>query len=222
MTRYPGAERGVGGRPVGAVSGRRGCDASRNPHKGVDFMSSTSADGDGRRAAETEEVDVSLTAAVLVGAVGAVEERVGDRDVRLARPRDAEVVEVVQPHPGQRDLRGVVEIDADPRGGAPVRAGLVLDNPSRAVSAIRCCDGQARRRPTHGAAAGAARVARDGESATRPRRVEDDPVARASRARSGADRSEREAGGDQAHNNMQPYLTLNFCLALPGVYPPRT
>ena len=30
------------------------------------------------------------------------------------------------------------------------------------------------------------------------------------------------AGGDQSHNNMQPYLTLNFCIALQGVYPPRT
>lgn len=30
------------------------------------------------------------------------------------------------------------------------------------------------------------------------------------------------AGGDQPHNNMSPYLTLNFCIALQGVYPPRT
>src|SRR6476660_3833129 len=30
------------------------------------------------------------------------------------------------------------------------------------------------------------------------------------------------AGGDLPHNNMQPYLTLNFCIALQGVYPPRT
>jgi microcystin-dependent protein len=30
------------------------------------------------------------------------------------------------------------------------------------------------------------------------------------------------AGGSQPHNNMQPYLTLNFCIALQGVYPPRT
>ncbi len=30
------------------------------------------------------------------------------------------------------------------------------------------------------------------------------------------------AGADQPHNNMQPYLTLNFCIALQGVYPPRT
>jgi microcystin-dependent protein len=29
-------------------------------------------------------------------------------------------------------------------------------------------------------------------------------------------------GGDQPHNNMQPYLTLNFCIALQGIYPPRT
>jgi microcystin-dependent protein len=29
------------------------------------------------------------------------------------------------------------------------------------------------------------------------------------------------AGGDLPHNNMQPYLTLNFCIALQGVFPPR-
>ncbi|MDR3406768.1 MAG: tail fiber protein [Chthoniobacter sp.] len=30
------------------------------------------------------------------------------------------------------------------------------------------------------------------------------------------------AGGNQPHNNLMPYLTLNFCIALQGVYPPRT
>lgn len=29
------------------------------------------------------------------------------------------------------------------------------------------------------------------------------------------------AGGDLPHNNMMPYLTLNFCIALQGVFPPR-
>lgn len=29
------------------------------------------------------------------------------------------------------------------------------------------------------------------------------------------------AGGSQPHNNMQPYLTLSFCIALQGVFPPR-
>jgi microcystin-dependent protein len=29
------------------------------------------------------------------------------------------------------------------------------------------------------------------------------------------------AGGSLPHNNMQPYLTLNFCIALPGVFPAR-
>jgi microcystin-dependent protein len=28
-------------------------------------------------------------------------------------------------------------------------------------------------------------------------------------------------GGSQAHQNMQPYLTLNFCIALVGVFPSR-
>ena len=30
------------------------------------------------------------------------------------------------------------------------------------------------------------------------------------------------AGGDQPHNNMMPYLTSYFCIALQGVFPPRT
>lgn len=29
------------------------------------------------------------------------------------------------------------------------------------------------------------------------------------------------SGGSQPHNNMQPYLTLNYCIALQGVFPPR-
>jgi microcystin-dependent protein len=29
------------------------------------------------------------------------------------------------------------------------------------------------------------------------------------------------AGGNQPHNNMMPYLTLNFNIALQGVFPPR-
>ncbi len=26
-------------------------------------------------------------------------------------------------------------------------------------------------------------------------------------------------GGSQPHNNMQPYLVLNFCIALVGIFP---
>jgi microcystin-dependent protein len=29
-------------------------------------------------------------------------------------------------------------------------------------------------------------------------------------------------GGNLPHDNMQPYLGLNFCIALQGIYPPRT
>jgi microcystin-dependent protein len=28
-------------------------------------------------------------------------------------------------------------------------------------------------------------------------------------------------GGSQPHNNMMPFLTLNFCIALQGIFPPR-
>jgi microcystin-dependent protein len=37
-----------------------------------------------------------------------------------------------------------------------------------------------------------------------------------------SDQALTPAGGDQPHNNMQPYLTLNFCIALQGVFPPRS
>jgi microcystin-dependent protein len=30
------------------------------------------------------------------------------------------------------------------------------------------------------------------------------------------------AGGSQPHNNLPPYLALNFCIALQGVFPPRS
>ncbi|MBK8475358.1 MAG: phage tail protein [Opitutaceae bacterium] len=30
------------------------------------------------------------------------------------------------------------------------------------------------------------------------------------------------AGGDQPHNNLQPYPTFYFCIAMQGVFPPRT
>jgi microcystin-dependent protein len=29
-------------------------------------------------------------------------------------------------------------------------------------------------------------------------------------------------GGNQAHNNMMPYLVLNFCIALQGIFPSQT
>lgn len=28
-------------------------------------------------------------------------------------------------------------------------------------------------------------------------------------------------GGDQPHNNLMPYLSVNYCIALQGVFPPR-
>ena len=29
-------------------------------------------------------------------------------------------------------------------------------------------------------------------------------------------------GGSQAHLNMQPFLTLSFCIALQGIFPSRS
>jgi len=32
---------------------------------------------------------------------------------------------------------------------------------------------------------------------------------------------EANSGGGQPHQNMQPYLTIRFCVSLTGIYPPR-
>lgn len=37
-----------------------------------------------------------------------------------------------------------------------------------------------------------------------------------------SDQALAPAGGDLPHNNLQPYLTVSFCIALQGVFPPRT
>ncbi len=37
-----------------------------------------------------------------------------------------------------------------------------------------------------------------------------------------SDQSLAPSGGDQPHNNLQPYLTFYFNIALQGVFPPRT
>ena len=37
-----------------------------------------------------------------------------------------------------------------------------------------------------------------------------------------ADQALPSVGGSQAHNNMQPYLTINFVIALVGLYPSRS
>jgi microcystin-dependent protein len=37
-----------------------------------------------------------------------------------------------------------------------------------------------------------------------------------------SDRTVTPVGGSQPHRNLMPYLTLNFCIALQGVFPPRS
>ena len=29
-------------------------------------------------------------------------------------------------------------------------------------------------------------------------------------------------GGGQPHNNVQPYIAINYCIALQGIFPPRS
>lgn len=36
-----------------------------------------------------------------------------------------------------------------------------------------------------------------------------------------ADTALQPAGGSQPHNNLMPYLAMNYCIALQGIFPPR-
>ena len=56
--------------------------------------------------------------------------------------------------------------------------------------------------------------------AARPVRKRDD-LHRPSRPAAMSPQALALAGGDQPHNNLQPYLTCYFCIALQGVFPPR-
>ena len=31
-----------------------------------------------------------------------------------------------------------------------------------------------------------------------------------------------DAGGSRPHDNIQPYLAVNFCIATSGIFPPRS
>jgi len=33
--------------------------------------------------------------------------------------------------------------------------------------------------------------------------------------------TEQDVGAGQAHSNMPPFLAINFCIALVGLFPPR-
>jgi len=37
-----------------------------------------------------------------------------------------------------------------------------------------------------------------------------------------ADSALDSSGGSQAHNNLQPFLTMNYIIALVGLYPSRS
>lgn len=50
----------------------------------------------------------------------------------------------------------------------------------------------------------------------------DTPYLSTSPTESMSDNALAPAGGDQPHNNMMPYLTFYFNIALQGVFPPRT
>ena len=113
-------------------------------------------------------------------------------------------------HPGQGP--GLSLHDLGETGGSETVTLLESEIPSHShtLHGVGTADGDDR------SPAGERARAPASSGATSTSRRRRDLVTHAPTARS------RPAGGDQPHNNMQPYLTLNFCIALQGVFPPRT
>ncbi|HEX9046134.1 MAG TPA: tail fiber protein [Verrucomicrobiae bacterium] len=74
---------------------------------------------------------------------------------------------------------------------------------------------------THGVVA-SANAANQGSSANNYWANGNQPAYAASADTQMAAGSISSVGGNQSHNNMPPFLTLNFCIALQGVFPSQT
>ncbi len=83
--------------------------------------------------------------------------------------------------------------------------------------------------PTHTHVAQASDDATGGRTPTARRQRSRPAQSNVSRSYASARTSRRwrpdaitNVGGSQAHLNMQPFLTLNFCIALQGIFPSQT
>jgi len=110
-------------------------------------------------------------------------------------------------HPGQGP--GLSLHDLGETGGSDTVTLLESEIPAHSHSLT--AHNQTADYPTPGAASSFARVATDNlyQNNTTTNLV------------SMSDQALAPAGGDQPHNNLQPYLTFYFCIALQGVFPPR-
>jgi microcystin-dependent protein len=109
-------------------------------------------------------------------------------------------------HPGQGP--GLSLHDLGETGGAETVSLLESEIPSH-VHGLTASNGQSDM-PTGSPSTGIARYPQAYQTNTTASRVFMAPEALA------------PAGGDAPHNNMMPYLTFYFCIALQGVFPPRT
>ena len=80
--------------------------------------------------------------------------------------------------------------------------------------------------PTHTHTASAANVAATSNAPSNARMISQsvgaNMYAAASNLQAMAPQALATVGGSQPHLNMQPYLTLNFCIALQGIFPSQT
>jgi len=112
-------------------------------------------------------------------------------------------------HPGQGP--GLSLHDLGETGGSPTVTLLESELPSHSHT-VGCNSGAG----SQGSPAGGIWAASSGGRTPPPSYSDATPNVQMSSSALGV------TGGNQPHNNMQPYLTLNFCIALQGVYPPRT
>jgi microcystin-dependent protein len=112
-------------------------------------------------------------------------------------------------HPGQGP--GLSLYDLGQQGGTETITLLVTEMPAHTHAAMaKNAGGQPSPAGFVWGTSNAAKVAANFYAPAAPAPVDMNPLALSI------------SGGSLPHNNLMPYLTLNFCIALQGVYPPRT
>lgn len=111
------------------------------------------------------------------------------------------------------DLRGRVPIHVGRSNGADHRLGSKSGEETHTLSGNEM--------PQHNHSFQASSTAADSQTANGNVLASGQVYHAATNAQSMKSGTIRNAGGNQAHNNMQPYLAVNFCIALQGLFPSR-
>lgn len=124
------------------------------------------------------------------------------------------------------DLRGRVPVGQVPKGQAPGpgltpwQMGQTFGSPTVTLAADQI---PPHNHPLQGSSTSATSADPKGNVlATTPSKIYDTPSDEPEKVAAFSSKAVGSEGGDQSHENMMPYLALNYIIALNGLYPSRS